>query len=178
MSEVTNLLLHLRTYSLPERVRLAEIAAYFAALDPPGQTAPVSIEDPSLPHGWYGGGHKAFEADLYVGAYNHFDLDAFFRFLKGLAWHPSDTVHLIVREQDDPGFWVVDVLGSATLDEPRWKPAGASAPDPEQPAPAGGPKAEVAASEDSPPERGAVPHPLIGSWEFVAGELLRPFAPT
>lgn len=112
MSVVTNLILFI-PHSEHVCTRLAEVNAYFER----DQIRPlVSVDDPALPRGWYGGS-KMLEAFLFLGAFNHLDLRRFIDHLKSLPWECPENVQLIVREQDDERFRIVG-LGDAANPEP------------------------------------------------------------
>ena len=63
----------------------------------------VSIDDPSLPKGWYGG-TKYMEARLYLGAYNYFNYQAFIAYLQAYPWQYPEDVQLLIKEQYDDVF--------------------------------------------------------------------------
>ncbi len=111
MSRVTNLILYI-PYGEQGLARLAEVNAYFER----DKIRPlVWVDDPALPRGWYGGS-KMLETPLFLGAFNYLDLRGFIDYLKTLPWECPEKVQLIVREQDDPGFRIID-LGDATNPE-------------------------------------------------------------
>lgn len=112
MSRVTNLILFIPP-SEHVFTRLAEVNAY---LERDQSRPPVSVDDPALPRGWYGGS-KVLEAFLFLGAFNHLDLRRFIDHLKTLPWACSENVQLSVREQDDVRFRIID-HGDAAKQEP------------------------------------------------------------
>ena len=57
---------------------------------------------------WYGGG-KFLEAALYIGAFNHFDIEDFRKYLRKLNWEFPELVQLIVKEQDDEKFRIIEL---------------------------------------------------------------------
>jgi hypothetical protein len=63
----------------------------------------VAVDDPSLPKGWYGG-TKYLECCLYLGAYNHFNAQAFLAYLRTYPWEDPESVQLLVKEQYDDVF--------------------------------------------------------------------------
>jgi hypothetical protein len=139
----------------PEEGKLDEINRFFAGLAPPENRGLVSIEDAGLPPGWYGGGPKGFTARLYLGAYNHLDLDAFIRYLDRLVWTPHDLVEVIVRVEDDPGFRVIRVRPSAPAAAGEERGASRTATY--------GPRSTATA--------GPRPHPLVGAWQVAESRL-------
>jgi hypothetical protein len=58
---------------------------------------------------WYGG-TKFMEANLYVGAFNHFDLDDFVAFLKTVKWEEPEDVQLIVKEEWETKFRIIEIV--------------------------------------------------------------------
>ncbi|MEQ9437802.1 MAG: hypothetical protein RIG62_02095 [Cyclobacteriaceae bacterium] len=58
---------------------------------------------------WYGGG-KFLEARLFVGAFNHLDLNEFIDHVKSLDWEEPECVQIIVKEQHDDIFRLINVF--------------------------------------------------------------------
>lgn len=58
---------------------------------------------------WYGG-DKKLETPLFIGAYNHLDLDGLIEFLKGLEWNRPENVQLIVKEEGSEKFRLIELL--------------------------------------------------------------------
>jgi hypothetical protein len=102
MSRVTTVILSIGTLDWHEGSRLPEINAFFE--NP--QAGFVSLEDPNLPHGWYGG-TKYLEAELYIGSFNYLDLDALLTHLSRMRWEEPDCIQLIVKEQEDDVFRIL-----------------------------------------------------------------------
>ncbi|NIG55392.1 hypothetical protein [Chitinophaga sp. Cy-1792] len=103
MSRVTNLIL---TFSTLEDVNeiIPEISQY-----EPGFYI-VSVEDNKLQKDWYGG-TKRLECNILIGAYNGLDLAAFLLFLREkVDWYAADLVQLIVKEEDDFKFKLIDLV--------------------------------------------------------------------
>ena len=73
MSVVTNIILTFS--SIEKNIKIENQLKDFGGLNL------VSIDDKKLPQGWYGG-NKFFEANVYLGAYNNFDLERFISHLK------------------------------------------------------------------------------------------------
>jgi hypothetical protein len=72
----------------------------------------VSVKNPALPPGWYGGS-KHLETGLLVGAYNHLDLAALIAFMQQMQWNDPEDVQLIVKEQETFKFRVIDLFPEA-----------------------------------------------------------------
>lgn len=69
----------------------------------------VSVEDEKLPKAWYGGA-KYLECIVFLGAYNHLDLDRFLGFMKTeMSWEAPDLVQIIVKEENDIKFRLIDL---------------------------------------------------------------------
>jgi hypothetical protein len=69
----------------------------------------TSVDDPSLPRGWYGGS-KMLEANLFVGAFNHLSLEQFTNHLRGIKWTRPECVQLFVMEQEDERFRLINIV--------------------------------------------------------------------
>lgn len=105
MSWVTNVVLAISTSDASDG-RIAEVNRYF---DDKGGAPLVSVADPSLPKGWYGG-TKYLEATLLIGAMNYFDLTGFYEHLRGIVWKYPEEVQLMVKEQEDFAFRLINVF--------------------------------------------------------------------
>ncbi len=57
---------------------------------------------------WYGGS-KVLETPLYVGAYNHLDLDGLIEHVKDIDWIEPENVQLIVKSQDSDKFEIIEI---------------------------------------------------------------------
>jgi hypothetical protein len=108
MSRVTSAILYLSTF---DDDRLPAVNAFFQSI----RRGFVSLDDESLPRGWYGGA-KYLEANLYAGAFNYLDLDELVSHLPGIAWREPAAVQLVVREQEDFKLRVLDVFPFDTPD--------------------------------------------------------------
>ncbi|RZK38413.1 MAG: hypothetical protein EOO57_04180 [Hymenobacter sp.] len=71
----------------------------------------VSINDEKLPRGWYGG-TKMMETCLYLGAYNHFDVDDFINYLSEIEWAAPEEVQLFTKGQWADKFTVYNLLSN------------------------------------------------------------------
>jgi hypothetical protein len=113
MSQVTNLIV-LACGSIDDTAWLSEqLNRYWDNPDVfgAGLDRLVWVEDPSLPPHWYGGG-KNLEALVFVGAFNHLDLDAFFAHLNAIEWpevYKDCFLQVCVQEQDDDLFRLIDI---------------------------------------------------------------------
>lgn len=108
MSRVTNLIITFSTLEDEERI-VAEMRA-FVKNDNGFYIA--SVNDERLPHGWYGG-TKNLECSILIGAYNYLDLQLFLDFLRNnVNWEAPDLVQLVVKEQDDMKFRLIDLIES------------------------------------------------------------------
>ena len=102
LSVVTNTILHSSNGS---PAFLDEVNKFFEG----SQQGFVSVDDPKLPRGWYGGS-RHLERSLAIGAFNHLDLDKLVRYLHDLA--PDDeNLQVIVCEQEDWRFRIINVNG-------------------------------------------------------------------
>ena len=106
MSIVTNIILNVISLDFGEDAKLKEINSY---LEQRGYKPLVSLDDDSLPKGWYGG-NKFLEADLYCGAFNKLNLDEFILHITSLSWEGPSLVQAMVQEQDDLGFRIIEII--------------------------------------------------------------------
>lgn len=101
MSYVTNLILHMGMIE-DEDERIKEVNAFFDEDDNPL----VGLNEQPLPPGWYGG-TKYLECNLYVGAFNYFQLDDFLKHLQTIKWRAPEDVQLFIKDQDDYKFRII-----------------------------------------------------------------------
>ena len=107
MSWVTNIILHIPAVDARgPQGRIKDVNRFFDEI--PGKGF-VSLDDPSLPKGWYGGS-KLLEANLYVGALNHLDLDSFVKHLQSIDWKEPNHVQVIVMDQEDLDFRIIRII--------------------------------------------------------------------
>ncbi|MBO2007911.1 hypothetical protein [Hymenobacter negativus] len=101
MSVVTTVLL-IFPGSEHEPARIREVNAF----ESPGQTVNlVSVEAPNAAlsefHCWYGGTKSAL-GHLYLGSFNHFDLDGFRRHLsQQVQWEDPEHVQVLIRRENE-----------------------------------------------------------------------------
>jgi len=70
----------------------------------------TSADDEELPKAWYGGS-KLLEANLFIRSYNYLDLEKLIEFMrKEVEWDSPYTVQLIIKEQNDMKFRVIDLF--------------------------------------------------------------------
>ncbi len=70
----------------------------------------VSVDDEILPKGWYGG-TKLISNKIFIGGYNYLELNELIEFMKQkITWHDENRVQLVVREQDDDKFRIIDIF--------------------------------------------------------------------
>ena len=108
MSVVTNVILSIGIRDALNK-KITEINRFF---EQSGGRGLVSMDDPALPEGWYGGS-KMLEAYLYVGAFNHLDLTGFYKHLQSLSWEQPESVQLIIREQEDFALRLINLFPEA-----------------------------------------------------------------
>lgn len=59
----------------------------------------VSIRDAKLPPDWYGG-TKAFYGEVFIGSYNHLDVNMLIEFMRNQKWsEPAPPFQLLVKEE-------------------------------------------------------------------------------
>ena len=106
MSVVTNLILAWECSDGRES-KLAQVNQYITNHE--RGAGLVSLDDEELPQAWYGGS-KMLECELAVGSFNAFHLDAFVAFLKTVEWYSPEAVQVIVKEQEDTRFRIINVF--------------------------------------------------------------------
>ena len=106
MSRVSNIILCIEGIDFDADRKCREIHAFFASDDIRGF---VSVDDEALPKRWYGG-TKYLEADLYIGAFNHIDIEALISHIQGIEWQGPTSVQLMVKEQEESLFKSVVVI--------------------------------------------------------------------
>lgn len=100
MSDVTNVLL---AFSVLEDAdeRAREVNGWLG-----------NREQPALGNVWRTetavGGGKRMETPLYAGAFNGFDLPAFFAYLRTVAWSKPEEVQVTVHGQHDTRWRIID----------------------------------------------------------------------
>jgi len=110
MSKVTNLLISFS--NLEDSDTIIQSLKSFNYNGQPFEI--VSIKDENLPEAWYGGNRK-LEGNLLVGAYNYLDLIGLIEFIRGdIFWEAPEYVQIIVKEQDDFKFRLIDVFSFPT----------------------------------------------------------------
>ncbi|HEX6798445.1 MAG TPA: hypothetical protein VF116_12115 [Ktedonobacterales bacterium] len=108
MSWVTNTILH---YANGTPGYLDRVNAFFEG----DQYGFVSVKDPRLPDGWYGGS-KHLECNLAIGAFNHLDLDGLIRHLRKVDPHDAN-LQLMVLEQEQYRFRIININDEPTTSE-------------------------------------------------------------
>lgn len=108
MSSVINLLLSFST-SEDEDARIVEVNNFrYRGIE----TNLISVDfdkNNDTRTAWYGG-TKFLEACLYIGAFNHFDLDGFVQHLKQMPWEEPENVQVIVKDQWDEKFRIIELI--------------------------------------------------------------------
>lgn len=103
MSLVTNVILSFLGLE-EEKAQLVEVNKFFGNVK-----GLVCIEDEALPRGWYGG-NSGFETSIAIGAFNYLDLNALVKHLKTLDWRWREDVQLLVKEDGESGFRIINVF--------------------------------------------------------------------
>jgi hypothetical protein len=104
VSYVTNLIFSLSIVDV-DRGKMDEVNTYFVDK---GIKPLVSVDDERLPRAWYGGS-KYLETGLYLGAFNHLNLDDFIKHVRTISWEFPESVQIIVKEQEDLKFTIIDL---------------------------------------------------------------------
>ena len=114
MSFVTNILLCLgRDDARKAEGKIADVNRFFDCAWAYGGKGFVSLDDPALPKGWYGGS-KYLEASVYAGAFNQLPLDSLIEHLRSIEWEEPHCIQLLVHEQDDERFRLINVIDDIT----------------------------------------------------------------
>ena len=106
MSVVTNIIF---TFSIMENdvKRISEVNTFFDC------KPLIGVDSNALPSGWYGGS-KMLETNIYVGAFNYLDLNAFISHIKTIKWKEPENVQLIVQGDNDEKFKIIDIFENKT----------------------------------------------------------------
>jgi hypothetical protein len=105
MSIVTNIILTCSSGENTSEIS-SQLAGFTYNLNIPFNI--VCVDDKKLPKGWYGG-TKYIEGEIFIGAYNHLNLDEFVAFMKTVQWESPQNVRLFVKEQNDLTFKPVEL---------------------------------------------------------------------
>ncbi len=98
----------------PKNAIMTRINAFFASDGSAAGTVIgglVSVDDESLPRGWYGGS-KMLQSELLVGAFNYLDTDRFVEHLEGIKWHQPERVAMMLRYEHDDHVRVYRFVGN------------------------------------------------------------------
>ena len=68
-------------------------------------------EDSKLQKGWYGG-TKNLEVNIFIGAYNHLNLNDLIQHMSTIDWEEPEDVQVIVKEQNDDRFRIINLYPS------------------------------------------------------------------
>lgn len=113
MSVVTNLIISFSVLE-DEKSRIGEVNAFFNN----GRGFKINSADfeeeeswPEKGSGkrWYGGS-KILETPLYIGVYNHLDLEGLVAYMKTIEWEEPENVQLIVKEQGADKFKIIEII--------------------------------------------------------------------
>lgn len=55
------------------------------------------------------GGNKAMQCGVYMGAFNHLVIERFIQNVRALKWHDRECVQLMVKEEDDNQFRIIEI---------------------------------------------------------------------
>ena len=79
----------------------------------------VHVGDPALPPHWFANG-KTLEVEVAIGAFNYLDVAGWVEELRRLDWEALDArfVQLMVQQQEDWGFGIIDVWRRPGIGEP------------------------------------------------------------
>ena len=64
--------------------------------------------NPESDRTWYGGS-KFLETPLFIGAYNHLDIDGLIEHLKIVNWEYPEDVQLFLKEQEFDTFKIIEL---------------------------------------------------------------------
>ncbi len=123
MSWVTNTILHFGDGGQDD---LDKVNAFFT--DGPGHGPGfASVEDASLPRGWYGGS-KILECSLAIGAFNHLDMKALVDHLCALCFAGAlddERTQLLLMDQEEDKLHVINIdeeMRARGMRMPWWGP--------------------------------------------------------
>lgn len=127
MSRVTNTILH---FGDGEQEDLDKVNAFFTDGTGHGPGF-VSVEDATLPRGWYGGS-KFLECSVAIGAFNHLDIKALVDHLCALCLAGAlddEETQLLLMDQEEDKFHVINIdeeMRARGMRMPWWGPDEAS----------------------------------------------------
>ena len=111
MSNVTNLMIYFSIFE-DEISKEIEINSFF---NNGRQFKIISAnfeEENDLENGdkqrWYGGS-KCLETPLFIGAFNHLDLDGLVTYLKQMEWEEPQDVQIILKGEEDSKFRILSL---------------------------------------------------------------------
>lgn len=99
MSRVSNVIVTFSAVEQPSRI--VDVNLFF--VNAGYECGLVSIEDETLPPGWYGG-NKPFEAEVLIGAFNFLRTDTFIAHVQAISWEDRASVQVFLQEQTDKRF--------------------------------------------------------------------------
>lgn len=54
----------------------------------------------------HAGGNKAIQCDVFMAAFNYFNIDAFVRLFKEMQWQYPESAQLLIKDENDDAFTV------------------------------------------------------------------------
>ena len=105
MSEVTNLIISFSPLE-DETSRINEVNL-FSNGDRGFNIISADFEEGNRKR-WYGGS-KMLETAMYIGAFNHLDLEGLIEHMKNINWEDQKSVQLIVKEENDDKFKIIEL---------------------------------------------------------------------
>ena len=108
MSNVTNMILSFSVCENEEE-RVKEINS-FSNKGKGFNITSVDFEKELTPKTRWYAGSKMIETNLFLGAYNHLDVDGLINHLKSIKWEDPEIVQLILKEEHDEKFKIVEII--------------------------------------------------------------------
>lgn len=56
------------------------------------------------------GGRKALQKPVFIGAFDHFEVDLFCKFLRSLSWERPENVQVLVQGENERKFRLIEPL--------------------------------------------------------------------
>ena len=109
MSKVTNLILTIS--DLHDDDKLGQINSFVYDGIQMNLVSAAFDDDAVNRTSWYGG-TRFLEAEIYIGAFNYFPLKDFINHLKQIKWENPNSVQLIVKEENDEKFRIIELSGN------------------------------------------------------------------
>lgn len=108
MSQITNVILHMGTNTQEKAKEHLTQVNHFFNDDTGSRIKPRFAYVNDWQATFYG--QRILEVDLAIGAFNYLDLNALVKHLRTVDWNEPGAIQLMVREQNEIGFRIIEVF--------------------------------------------------------------------